>query len=458
MRLTSQARGLPAALARTNSLAELTACEFLALLRQREISVEDYARACADRIERFNPTLRAFKSYDSQRLTARARAIDERLADGAPVTHFCGVPIAVKDIFNTYDFPTGMGSRIIDGYTPGNDARVVSDLRLAGAIVAGKTITAEFAVHHPGETLNPYDFDRTPGTSSSGSAVAVATHMTPVALATQTAGSTIRPASYCGVMGFKPSFGLIPRTAVLKTTDTLDTIAFMARSVPDLRLVFELARVRGHNYPVTETALGDPARMRTAGRPWRVGILDGPRSSLEAKTPSRGLGALVARLEADGCAVSPFRLPASFGHAHALHATIYHKALAYYFEIEYRAKKELFSDTLRLLIEDGMRISSEDYHDACRAQHALARELDAALADFDVVVGLATADEAPVGLANNGPEDHCLIWTMCGAPAITLPLLRGDHGLPVGVQISARKYSDYALLDFAEYLWNLAAI
>ena len=185
-----------------------------------------------------------------------------------------GIPFGVKDIFNTREFPTQMGSPIWENFTPGNNARVVDSLLSEGGVVVGKTVTAEFAVHELNATLNPHDTTRTPGTSSSGSAAAVATGMVPFALATQTAGSIIRPASFCGVWGMKPSFGLIPRTGVLKTTDSLDTIGFVATHARSLRTVLDILRVRGPDYPFVYRNVD---RLGTNPKPnregWRVGFV-----------------------------------------------------------------------------------------------------------------------------------------------------------------------------------------
>jgi Asp-tRNA(Asn)/Glu-tRNA(Gln) amidotransferase A subunit family amidase len=367
------------------------------------------------------------------------------------------VPTAVKDIFNTYDYPTGMGSPIIEGYTPGNDARVVSDIRLDGGIVMGKTVTAEFAVHHPGPTVNPHDVRRTPGTSSSGAAAAVAARMVPVALSSQTAASTIRPASYCGIHGYKPSFGLVPRTAMLKTTDTLDTVAFMARSVADLRLMFEVCRVRGHNYPVSEAALNDRTRQSVEGRKWRVGVVSGSKSHLEAAEAREGLARLADALAEAGCEVAAYALPAAFDEAHDIHEHIYRRALAYYFKLEWQSNEALFSEEMRAMITAGLAITPEAYEAAVREQVALRRLFDEEAKGFDVLIGLAADDEAPVGLNAPDTADHSLIWTMVGAPAIALPKLSGRSGLPIGVQVVARRFDDYKLLAFAELLDRVAA-
>lgn len=433
------------------SLADLSACQFLDRLKQGTVTALDYATACADRIDGLDGQLHAWESYDREKMLEKAREIDGRIAAGEPILAMMGVPVGVKDIFNTYDFPTSMGSEILKGYTPGNDARVVSNIRLEGGIVAGKTVTAEFAVHHPGPTLNPHDPARTPGTSSSGSAVAVATGMVPVALASQTGGSTIRPASYCGVMGYKPSFGLLPRTAMLKTTDTLDTIGLMARSLDDLRLCFEVTRVRGHNYPISETALADPARQKIAGRPVRIGVLQGPKTSFEAPVVKAALNTACDHLAADGFEMVPFTLPEIFEQAHDIHEHIYRRALAYYFKQEWGQAREKFSAVMQEMIEGGLAVSPEEYQRSIDLQAQLAHVLDQTMVEqgLDLIICPSTADEAPKGLYSADLPDHCLIWTMCGVPTLSLPVLSGSSGLPVGLQVVARRFGDYLLLDQA---------
>lgn len=453
--ITTEPSNVPGSL-RANTIADLTASEFLRLLESREVSVGDYVRACVDRIEQFEPRLKAWTWFDRSRLEERAANLDLALktrspADGLPSALF-GVPIGLKDVFNTYDMPTEMGSPIYAGYTPGNDARVVSNCRLARALIAGKTVTAEFAVHHPGPTLNPYDPTRTPGTSSSGSAVAVATSMVPLGMGTQTAGSIIRPASYCGVFGFKPSFGLVPRTGVLKTTDTLDTIGWMARSVDDLSLLFEIVRVRGHNYPVSEAGLADRGARAPADGRWRIGLVESYVDHHQDPAVTEALRNLALGLERQGATIVPFRLPRSMTSAHDVHDVIYTCALAYYFRPEWSAKPTLFSDRLSSMIAAGLNISGERYQRALAEQVRISRAFDEAVKSIDVLICPSTAGEAPVGLDTIDPPDTCLIWTLCGAPVVSLPVLTGPRGLPVGMQAVARRFADYRLIEFSRFV------
>ncbi len=433
-----------------NSPAELTATQFRAAFAARQLSAIEYVRACVDRIELLDPAVHAWKVFNRENAERRAKAIDAQGSGSRATEPLGGVPLGVKDIFNTYDFPTGMGSPIMEHYTPGNDARVVSNARLAGGIVLGKTVTAEFAVHNPGPTLNPWDFERSPGTSSSGSAVAVATRMVPVAFATQTAGSIIRPASYCGIFAFKPSFGLIPRTGVLKTTDTLDSVGFMARSMDDLALMFAVCRVRGHNYPVSETALNDRLRQYVTGRPWRVGVVSGPKSDSEMPAVKTGITAIKDKLATAGCDVFDYTLPSVYGEVHDLHETIYRRAVAYYFGLEWGTHAELFSAIMQDMINSGLATPPKAYLAAIERQHEFQRRFDADCKNYDVLICPSTADEAPVGLDGRDLPDHCLIWTFVGAPVISVPVLAGSSGLPVGMQVVARRFDDYKLIAFAK--------
>jgi Asp-tRNA(Asn)/Glu-tRNA(Gln) amidotransferase A subunit family amidase len=441
-----------------NSLARLTAKEFLVLLLKGDIQAIDYAKSCADIIDAMEPKLNAWAWYDRERFEAIAKLVDQGLTTSYSAdknelpSHLAGVPVGVKDIFNTEDMPTSHGSHLFSNYTPGNDARVVATMRRNGAIMAGKTVTAEFAVHTPNGTRNPHDLSRSSGTSSSGSAVAVATAMVPVALASQTAGSIIRPASYCGIFGFKPSYGTIPRTAMLKTTDTLDTVGFMTRSVSDLSLMFDVLRVRGPNYPIVDRALSDSSRLGKGARRWRVGVLEGPKSDLIAPAVRSSFEKVLNHLTSFGCELTTLRLTKLFDSAHDTHETIYRRSLCYYFRMEWESSKHDFSPRLAEMISGGKEISTAQYLAALSNQVAISKSYEELLENVDVVICPSTADEAPVGLDSEDIPDHCLIFTMCYAPSISIPMLHGSSGLPVGLQVASRRFNDYDLLEFSEFL------
>jgi Asp-tRNA(Asn)/Glu-tRNA(Gln) amidotransferase A subunit family amidase len=326
---------------------------------------------------------------------------------------------------------------------------------MAGAVFPGKTVTAEFAVHAPGPTRNPHHLDHMPGTSSSGSAAAVAAGMTPLGLGTQTAGSTIRPSSYCGIYGLKPSFGLLPRTGMLKTTDSLDTVGLLARSIDDLELFLEVTRVHGIDYPISHAALNDPTRRNKGAAPWRVGIMiDGPKRQYAepyARQALQDFGKLLAGVPE--IEIEAVTLPESFNRAHDVHTAIYDKTLAYYFRDEFEAHT-LVSPIMYDIVQRGNVVTLETYKAALESQAALTRELDEFLVSrrFDIILDLSTGGEAPYGLDSSDRLDHCLIWTLCGVPAMNLPVFTGPNGLPFGAQIFSRRYNDYLVLNFARHL------
>ena len=421
-------------------------------VRSGRLRAVDLARACIARVERLEPRVEAWVHFDPAKTLAQALAVDEAVRRGEDPGPLAGVPVGVKDTFNTRDMPTCMGSPIWEGYVPNNDARSVFHLRRAGGIVPGKTVTAEFAVHAPGKTRNPHDPARSPGTSSSGSAAAVACRMVPVALGTQTAGSIIRPASYCGVYGSKPSFGLIPRTGTLKTTDSLDQIGFFAHAAEDLPLVLDVLRVHGTDYPISHALLNDPVRQSPAGPRWKVGVVTSTLWVWDLAKPyaQAALRGFADTLANHGADVDEAKVPDLLNTAHPIHETIYDKTLAYYFQQEYE-NPHLVSNILKGMIAHGQRVTPEQYVEALEAQRGIARALDRWFEDWDIVLTLSTAGEAPL-FGHDDIPDSCLIWSLCGVPAINLPVFAAPGGLPFGAQVVARRYNDPLLLRFLRFL------
>lgn len=397
------------------------------------------------RIDHLNPALRAFVHLDHDYWRRQAAAVDAR-TDKGPLA---GVPIGIKDIFNTEVFPTEMGSPIWSGHKAGNDSRCVSYLRRDGAVLAGKTDTAEFAVHAPNKVVNPWNRHHVPGTSSGGSAAAVAAGMVPMALGTQTAGSVIRPASWCGVYAMKPSFGLIPRTGVLKTTDTLDNIGFFGRDARDLEVLLDVLRVRGANYPGREELL---TARGSAGHRWRVGFFKGPKWDTMEPYVRSAMEGLVSTLRAvAGVDLVDIELP-SAAKAHALHRRVYNPCLAYYFRDEIEKAPEHISDTFMRLVADGRSIPPADYREALHEQEVLAGELDQAMSQVDVLLHPSSNGSAPIASEPDEHQDMNLLWTLAWLPVVNVPHFTGPSGLPFGFQAVGRRYSDYRLLTFLRSL------
>lgn len=422
-------------------------------LKRKEILPSELVTASISNIREFNGKYFAWVMYGNEQVRKHERGeyIDiARLLEN--------IPVGVKDIFNTVDFPTQMGSPIWEGFTPGNDARVVYNLKRQGAVVVGKTVTAEFAVHALNKTLNPYDIRKTPGTSSSGSAVAIALGMVPVALGTQTAGSIVRPASFCGIYGCKPSFGTIPRTGSLKTTDSLDTIGFFVVHRKDLQRVFDSLRVWGDNYPISNSLLGDPQRQsKEVGRPWKVAFA---RTHTWEKVPpyaKEKMEAFVKKLSVQkDIEVVDAPLPESMVQTHTVHETIYNKSLAYYFKGEYELE-DFVSPVMQSLIKNGMEISTERYIKALEEQTKLIREMDCFFNNFDVIISLSTAGGAPFREITE-LSDPSLMWTITHLPVVSAPVFNSSEGMPFGLQIAARKYNDYLLFEFLDYIESLGLI
>jgi Asp-tRNA(Asn)/Glu-tRNA(Gln) amidotransferase A subunit family amidase len=410
------------------------------------------AEECIARVDQFNLKYHAWVNFDADSLRRRAREAKAFLELKKPLRALEGIPIGVKDVFNTSEFTTEMGSEIWKGFTPGNDARVVYYLKNAGGLIAGKTVTAEFAVHALNETLNPHNVDVTPGTSSSGSAVAVCLGMVPVTLGTQTGASILRPASFCGVYGFKPSFGLLPRTGSLKTTDSLDTVGFFVANPNDLKRVFDLLRVHGPNFPISYKALKDLARQtKLNNRPWNIAIVKTHTWALAPAYAQKSFLEFAHKLDnVDGVKVTELTLPLEFERTHEIHATIYDKSLSYYFAEEQR-QRERISFMMTEMIERGNKISSEKFYHSLQIQEQLISSMDSIMLKYDACICLSTSGEAPKRNVMELP-DSSLMWTLMHLPALNAPVFVSPSGLPYGLQIISRKYNDYLLLNLIEYL------
>jgi Asp-tRNA(Asn)/Glu-tRNA(Gln) amidotransferase A subunit family amidase len=409
----------------------------------RELTPREVVESCLGRIDDCEEIVGAWEHLDGERALAEA--------DAAHAGSLHGVPFGIKDIFNTRDMPTTMGSPAWASFTPGNDARVVHYARYAGSVAIGKTVTAEFAVHTPGKTRNPHDPTRSPGTSSSGSGAAVACGMVPWALGSQTAGSIVRPASYVGVYGFKPSYGSMARIGMLKTTDTLDQVGFFTRSVRDLAPVFDALRVHGADYPLVHDTLDRHEQVRFADRAPRIGLVTDALDTWDVATDDArvALLAYASRLDAAGVDVEP-ATPPDLSDAHETHKVIYDRCIAYYFDREAR-EGTLVSDVIRGMWSRGRDIDVETYRAALARQAAIQRELAAFAARYDALLTLSTAGEAPL-FGQADPRDSALIWTLSGSPVVSLPIFRTAQGLPFGAQMISARFRDYELLDLLQWL------
>jgi Asp-tRNA(Asn)/Glu-tRNA(Gln) amidotransferase A subunit family amidase len=288
--------------------------------------------------------------------------------------------------------------------------------------------------------------------------VAISLGMLPAATCTQTAGSIARPASFCGVYGCKPSFGTIPRTGTLKTTDSLDTLGFLVIHQKDLRRMFDSMRVWGLDYPISNATLSDTGRQnKQIGKPWRVGVA---RTHTWTSAPQYAKDTLENFAEKlskqKGIEVTDAILPKSMDQTHSVHETIYNKALSYYFKGEHK-KSDFVSPVMNYLIKDGKKISLEKYTAAIEYQNKLIKEMDLFFKDFDVIISLSTAGEAPPREVTELP-DPALMWTLTHLPVVSIPNFTSPNKMPFGMQVVARKYNDYLLFSFLDYLQAIGMI
>lgn len=416
----------------------------------KELSVVEAIQETIETSEKFQK-FEVWNSFSEEILLREAKVCQE-LIDKGKIGLVSGIPIAVKDVMNTYHYTTEMGSILWKGFEAGNDARIVHNLKYEGGIVAGKTVTAEFAVHALNKTLNPYDTEKTPGTSSSGSAVAVALGIVPAALGTQTGASIMRPSSFCGVYGYKPSFGLVSRTGILKTTDSLDSIGFLTSNIKNIKPLFETLSVKGIDYPFSYKALNDFDRQKRGNRPWKIAFVKTYTWKEADEYVKVQLIDWVSKISKDPeIVVEEINLDDIIQDAHNVHATIYNKSLSYYFKNEH-LKREEISDIMNEMIEVGEKISIADYTKAIQAQEDMCAQIDDILKEYDAIISLSTATEA-VKRGEREKDDPSLIWTLLHLASVNIPLFKNNEtGMPFGMQISSRKYNDYLLMDLLEFL------
>jgi Asp-tRNA(Asn)/Glu-tRNA(Gln) amidotransferase A subunit family amidase len=431
----------------------LSATEAARLIRDGVISSEQLVEACLSRIRDVDPQVQAWTFLDPDHALAQARAADALRLEGKPIGPLHGVPIGIKDIFDTDDMPTENGSVIHAGRTPSRDATVVSMLRAAGAVIMGKTVTTEFAYFSPGKTRNPVDSEHTPGGSSSGSAAAVAANMVPLALGSQTNGSTIRPAAYCGVIGFKPTHGLISRHGVFALSRTLDHVGLFARSIDDIALLAGQITGYDENDPDTRPRARLPFVEVAAEEPPLPPMFAFIKTPMWDRADGDTREGLAEIIESLGAQAEEVELFPSASEAWQWHQDIMSAEMALNLEREWKLGGDRLSEQLRTLIERGQEVRAIDY------QRALARinpihESFVELFEqrYDAILTPAAPSPAPKGLTATGDPAFCTLWTLCGMPAISLPLLQSTNGLPIGVQLVGPRLGDARLLRTARWL------
>jgi amidase len=420
-------------------LNELSATEIASKIAAGEATCEAVVRDCIARIAARDDVVKAWVNFDEKLVLAQARALDGASARGP----LHGVPIGLKDTIDTFDMPTEMGSPIYRGNRPRADAACVALLRRAGAVILGKTATCEFAGSAPPETTNPHNPGHTPGGSSSGSAAGVADHMVPAALGTQTGGSILRPSSFCGIFGYKPTYNTINKIGVWPAADSIDTIGWLARSIDDMEMLTAVLRMQTPQ---------PPRKFNGAPRigVWRTDLWDTaqPESKAAIEEAAKKLGKA-------GANVRDIDLPEAFNGLHIIaRSTIafYERAACMAFAWDHHREK--LSPQMQRYIENGLKISRDEHVagmkrvDECRAL------LGPVFENHDVLLVPCVPGEAPKGLGATGDPSMQAIWTALHTPTMTLPSHCGPNNLPVGIQLAAQRYDDDRLFACARWVWD----
>jgi Asp-tRNA(Asn)/Glu-tRNA(Gln) amidotransferase A subunit family amidase len=436
------------------NLSALSLTEAAADIREGRITSRELVSACLDRIAGVDGDVQAWAFLDREHAMRQAEAADEHRMRGHHTGALHGVPLGIKDIFDTGDYGTEFGSPLWAGRTPRRDAAAVARLRAAGAVILGKTVTTEYAYFSPGKTRNPHDPQRTPGGSSSGSAAAVASFMVPGAIGSQTNGSVIRPAAYCGIVGFKPSHGVIPRSGALLLSRTLDTVGVFTRTVEDAGLLAEV--MAGYDVDDPDTRpMAVPRYAATAVStpplPPRFAFVRTPAWE-EAEAVTRE--AFAELIEALGENAGEVDLGGSLAPVIGFHRIIMEAEMAFNFHRDYEQGGDKLSSVLRQLIERGRKHSAVEHQRAIAAIDTIRGAIDAVFDEYDAIMTPAAPGPAPVGLHTTGNPVFCTTWTYLGLPAVTLPLLTSPDGLPMGVQLVGRRDNDARLLRTATWLVN----
>ena len=423
-----------------HELGLIEACRGMA---EGRFTAEAYTRALLARIASLEEEIRAWTWLEPEAALAAARRCDGRIGQGAAPGPLHGVPMGVKDIFATAGIPTQMGSPAYAGHVPGESARVFLRIEEKGGFVMGKTVTTECAFLTPGKTRNPWNLLHTPGGSSSGSAAAVAAGFVPAALGTQTNGSVIRPAAYCGVVGFKPTQGLLPIEGALTFSHTLDQPGLFTRSAADAAYLASALIGDAAHLSSLETIPSDaPPRLAAVRTPVWTQAEEPARQAFEGQIRS---------LRRAGATVEEVVLPGTFDLAHQAIRVIMAVEAAVNLEPLSLRRDAALSETLGSFMAEGHGTGAVVYLKALKLRLDLKEELERFLAGYDALITPPTTGEAPDTLAQTGNPCFCSIWSLCGVPAVTVPAGLGPRGLPLGLQIAGRRGRDGAVLSVARW-------
>ncbi len=437
---------------KTTVLTGLDAVDLAAAIRDGQFTAEEIVEAHLSRIEAVDQQIEAWAFLDPDHARKQAIQADKRRRAGQPIGPLHGVPVGVKDIIDTRDMPTENGTVLDKDRRPTNDAAVVAELRAAGAVILGKTVTTELAYYFPNKTKNPHDLARTPGGSSSGSAAAVAAGMVPVAIGTQTNGSIIRPASFCGVVGYKPTWGLIPRTGVLAQSFSLDTIGTFGRSVADVALLADCLIGHDQGDPATAPIAHQGLLAAAQSEPPMEPLFAFVKSPVwdQAEDTSQKAFAEITQFLGEQC--DPVELPDIFADGYILQRRLMTAGFAHNLGHYERRDRQQLSQQMQEAIDEGRGVPAHDYLAAVDGIGVLNAGLDEIFKRYDAILTPSAPGAAPSSLSSTGNPAFCTLWTLAGTPAITLPLLRDDDGFPIGVQLIGKRGNDARLMRVAAWL------
>ncbi|MDA9702344.1 amidase [Candidatus Pelagibacter sp.] len=421
-------------------------------IKDAQLTSVEVCEKYIERIDKFEKDVKAWAHFDKKVLLEKATEADDYRRSGKPVGPLHGVPIAVKDIIGTVDMPTECGTVIRKGKSYSQNAEIIDLLHASGAIVMGKTATSELAYLGPPATTNPHDKDRTPGGSSSGSAASVASFMAPASIGSQTGGSVIRPASYCGVVGYKPSYGLISRNGVLRTSYSLDQIGMFGRKVEDVAMLAKVLIKKDKYDPATihystenilnETKKGpifEPKFIFYKTDHWKI-IDKKSRESFEYFIKSFKKN------------IEIFDTPSYFKDIHKYHQIIHETDLANNFSVYFQKFKKKLSKYMQDAISNGNKYTAKEYAEAIDFMKRSYESYEEVFEDYHGVLSPSSPGVAPKGLKGTGTAEFNKVWSYLGTPCISLPLLEGENNLPLGVQLIGNKYDDHRFLGVANWL------
>ena len=434
-----------------SNLFSLPVYQLAEKIRKSELTSIELCTNYIDQINKFEKDVKAWVHLDQKLLLEKADEADKHRKSGKPMGPLHGIPVALKDIIGTYDMPTECGTVLRKGKTQSQNAEIVDILKSAGAIIMGKTATSELAFLAPPATRNPHDYSRTPGGSSSGSAAVIATHMAPLSIGSQTGGSVIRPASYCGVVGYKPSYGLISRNGVLRTSYNLDHIGVFGKTVEDVALLAKIL-IKKDQY--------DEATIHNSSEFMLEECLKGPLFEPKFIFYKTDSWKKIDKKSRDSFEyfiksfknIEVFDTPSYFKDIDKFHRVIHECDLANNFQIYYKKSKNKLSKEMQTAISKGMKHTAKEYLDAVDFMKRSYESYKEVFEDYHGVLSPCSTGVADKGLKSTGSADFNRVWSYMHTPAISLPLLQGENNLPLGVQLIGDKYDDHRFLGVARWL------